>query len=342
MKPLPTNPDIAIVRFSALGDIVHTLPAYTALRHHYPKSRITWFVHPLGARLLACVDGIDAIEVVNLKDGSIAQRLSELNRQRRQQHPDLVLDFQGLIKSAVFARLLGGERLGFAKVDLREPMAALFYTRQATAFSGQHVIDRNLHLLSLLDIPHPTMPAYSLRIPTPDPHTPAGERLHALVQILKHPVLINLGGNWPTKQYPADFWVKLIKNLSPDIEPLLIWGAPREEELAREIGQLCGTPSAPALDFPELLWLISRSRLMISADSLALHLCDALTVPSIGIFGPTDPARNGSRHPASRSIRADVSCGFCYRRSCDKMWCTLRLNPQEAASAANEVIEGHG
>lgn len=331
---------IGIIRFSALGDIVHTLPAFSLLRHTWPDSRITWFVHPAGARLLEEAEGLDAIEVVVLKGASLQHRLRGLYRilKKYRNKLDLIIDFQGLIKSAVFSRLLGGPAIGFAKADLREHLAGLFYSKQATPFTGVHVIDRNLHLLSVLGIQPQGIPDYGLRVVPPEADCP----LTGLLPAERLPLaLINLGGSWPSKRYDADFWVTFLQHLSPTLHPLLIWGSPIEEQLAREITTRLPVSVSPFLTFSQLIWLISRASLLVSSDSLALQLADALKIPSLGLFGPTNPARNGSRLPQSRSIRADVTCGYCYKRTCDKMDCRQKLSPVQAARLANEVVEQH-
>ncbi len=336
---------IGIIRFSALGDIVHTLPAFSSLKSGYPDCRVTWFVHPPGARLLSLVRGLDEIEVVTLKGVPVRERLRQLRQTvRKYRHRlDLVIDFQGLIKSSLLAALLGGKRLGFAKADLREPWAARCYTDQAVPFGGGHVIERNLHLLRLLGIERPGRLDYALQVPAPDPDDPAGLAILQLVDSLVSPLcLINLGGTWPTKQLTVEFWTDLLRHLDRPIKPLLIWGSDKERELACAIADRLALPIAPYLDFPHLLWLIRRSRLVVSADSLALHLADAMGVQSVGLFGPTDPARNGSLLAGSRWLRADVPCGYCYKRDCDKMWCRHKLSPIRAANLVNEVLGQNG
>jgi lipopolysaccharide heptosyltransferase I len=340
------HPDrIGIVRFSALGDIVHTLPAFSRIRRAWPKSRITWFVHPPGARLLAEVDGIDAIEAVTLKGIPLSDRLRGLHRIVKQYrgHLDMVIDFQGLIKSAVFARLLGAPTLGFHRADLREPSAGIFYRHHASPFTGIHVIDRNLHLLTTLGLPLEGKLDYALKVTQPDPDLPQDAEVIRLSQSATGPlILINLGGSWPSKRYDAEFWISFLGQLPKRVTPLLIWGSPLEEKLAREITARLPVKMSPFLTFSQLLWLISQSILMVSSDTLALQLADALGIPSVGLFGPTNPARNGSRLPESRAIRADVSCDYCYKRVCDRMDCRQNLSPILAARLASEVIEKHG
>lgn len=333
---------IGIIRFSALGDIIHTLPAFTLLRRAFAESHITWFVHPPGARLLTMVRGLDAIEPVTLKGIPLARRLRQLHQTVKsfRHRLDLVIDFQGLIKSALFAALLGGRRLGFARSELRESLAGWWYTESATPFTGAHVIDRNIHLLSSLDIAAKPDDDYSLNITPPSGKAPDERFILDLVRESgKALCLINLGGNWSTKQYEVDFWTDLLESLHEGIKPVLIWGSPSEHQLAEAIASRKKVMVSPFLTFSNLTWLIANAGAVVSSDSLALHLADAVKVPSIGLFGPTNPARNGSRLKQSRTIRAEVPCPYCYQRECDKMWCRQKLSPMKAAALTNEVME---
>ncbi len=157
--------NIAIIRLSSLGDIVHTLPAFQLLRRHYAEARITWIVEAPGAALLENFSGIDDIVVFNLKSQrGLFQKIFFLIRfvRRWRRRFDLLIDFQGLVKSALLAFLLGGPRLGFCSQNAREPLAALFYSRRAGFFPEErHVIFKNIHLLSVLGIPG-TIPDYPL------------------------------------------------------------------------------------------------------------------------------------------------------------------------------------
>ena len=128
---------IAIIRLSSLGDIVHALPAFQALRTRFPDAHITWIAEPAGAALLGNFPGIDQVLVLDLKSRpGLAARVLCLIRFIRlwRGQFDLLFDFQGLIKSALLAFLLGGVRLGFGRGNTRETPAALFYSRRASRF----------------------------------------------------------------------------------------------------------------------------------------------------------------------------------------------------------------
>ncbi|MBN2345969.1 MAG: hypothetical protein JXO51_06230, partial [Candidatus Aminicenantes bacterium] len=191
---------IAIIRLSSLGDIVHALPVLPALRRNRPQCRVTWFAEPAGAELLGHFPGIDEIARVDVKGRrSLPAKIAYLVRfaWRWRGRFDLVLDFQGLLKSALIAFLLGGTRLGFGRGNLREPLAALLYSRRADPFPEErHVIRKNLHLLSLLGIEGAEV-EYPRRSWRPS---------EALAAFLKESglgeggwIVLNVGGGWPSK-----------------------------------------------------------------------------------------------------------------------------------------------
>jgi len=333
----PKLKTIAIIRLSSLGDIVHTLPAFQLLRRRFPAARISWFVEPGGARLLRNFSGIDDIVVVDLKGRSLAGRIGSLRELLRQHrgHFDLVLDFQGLIKSALLALLLGGERLGFRRGNLREPLAACCYHRTAPLFSEQQpVILKNIHLLSLLGIEGREV-AYPLRPLQPSRQlTKLWTRLGRAAKGL---VILNVGGGWPTKRLSATQWLDVIAALGGEYPLLILWGTPQERMVAERISRRSGVELAPELDFSDLIMLIRRAALLVSGDTLALHLADVVGTLSLGIFGPTAPERNGSLLAGSAHLQRIMACSFCYRRTCDTMDCLRKLSVTEIVAAIRSV-----
>ncbi|MCI0471245.1 MAG: hypothetical protein L0Y73_06290, partial [Candidatus Aminicenantes bacterium] len=143
---------IAILKLSSLGDIIHTLPAFSILRKSYPGAKISWIAAPAGAKLLENFPGIDEIIVVDLKSPSLVNKFREVKRiiSKYRGKFDLIIDFQGLLKSAVLAYLLKSYTVGFHKKNLREPLARFCYNKSASIFAeGRHVIWKNIHLAGM-------------------------------------------------------------------------------------------------------------------------------------------------------------------------------------------------
>ncbi|MCU0236395.1 MAG: lipopolysaccharide heptosyltransferase I [Acidobacteria bacterium] len=328
---------IAIVRLSSLGDIVHTLPAFQALRRAYPAARISWIAEPAGAALLKNFPGIDEVIPFELKSQrGLSGKLLYLLRFRRRWHRrfGLVLDFQGLIKSALLAFLLGGTRLGFGRCNAREPLAAAFYSRRAPVFPEErHVIHKNLHLLSLLGIAAPVV-EYPQRPWTPSPRLAAYLEREGLAGGW---TILNVGGGWPSKLLSAAQWLQVAAGLKSDHALVLLWGTEKEKATATEIARQSGARLAPFLEFGDLLAFIAGARLVISGDTLALHLADLTRTPAVGIFGPSSPERNGPLLPASRTVHRRLGCSFCYRRKCDTMDCLQGIVIEDIIQAARRI-----
>jgi len=344
---MPFNPEgktIAVVRLSAFGDILHTLPAVQLLSESFPDSRIHWISSSRGRELLRCFQTSLEIQTIDFRKKSLGRSLSELFRIRSENRGrfDLVADFQGLIKSALVARACGGRVLGFHGSNLRERPAACFYSLQAQPFPEHaHVVQKNIHLLSAMGVSaHGPVVFPPLKI---DGWT-APIRLFMKGHSLERKAfsLLNVGGGWPTKVLPFKTMAELVPIIQRDFPVLLLWGTVQERELARELSTVSGAIICPETDFKGLLSLVSGSRLVISGDTLALHAADAVGVPSVGFFGPTSPARNGSLLPGSRAVVTPDSCRFCYRRSCDTMRCMSEITPSSIAEAVAEVLNASG
>jgi heptosyltransferase-1 len=333
---------IAIIRLSSLGDIVHTLPAFQLLRKHFPETRITWIVEGPGATLLENFSGIDDILVFNLKSqkGLCAKIFFLINFVRRQRRRfDLLIDFQGLIKSALLAFFLGGSRLGFSARNAREPMAALFYSRRAVFFPEErHVIFKNIHLLSVLEI-NETMVEYPLK------KLSASPQLQQLMSGLNWPdkryIILNIGGGWPTKILSVTQWLEIADGLKPDYPLVLLWGNEQEKETAVAVARQSGVALTFFMNFSDLICFISEALLVISGDTLALHLADMAKTPAVGIFGPSSPQRNGPLFSQSRVICQKQQCSFCYRRKCDTMTCLKNIVIADIVAAARKIDESN-
>ena len=329
---------IAIIRLSSLGDIVHTLPAFQALRKEFPEARITWIAEPAGAALLGNFPGIDQALVFDLKSrpGLVARvmYLARFIRRWRGQF-DLLLDFQGLLKSALLAFLLGGLRLGFCRRNARESMAALFYSRRAPVFPEErHVIHKNLHLLSLVGI-------MTVLVEYPQNDWAPSARLAGILEKeglgREGWIVLNVGGGWPSKLLSEAQWLQIARGLEGSRPLVMLWGNEREKAEAEAVARQCSAHLAPFMEFDDLIFFIARARLVISSDTLALHLADMVRTPVVGVFGPTSPGRNGPLLPASSVVHRKLGCSFCYRRECDTMNCLRDIVIEDIIEAAKKI-----
>jgi heptosyltransferase-1 len=266
---------LLVIRLSAFGDVIHTIPAVVALRDALPQTEIAWAVEPPYAELVEIVARVKAIPV-SLKRWSMS-RIAAARRDVR--GFETAIDFQGLIKSALIARASGARgRYGFARDVIREKPAAWFVNRHAAIDRSKHVVEWNLELAR-------TFAPRIARVPEVD-FTPFAEDASGGLARFTNRIVLLPGAGKPGKQWPIDRFAELAKRVGRDA--LVVWG-PGEEGLARAIG----AEVAPATNFRELAFLLRHAKLVIGADTGPLHLGAALGTPLVGLYGPTDPARNG-------------------------------------------------
>ena len=263
---------LLVVRLSALGDVIHTIPAVVALREKYDE--IAWAVEQPYRELVEIVAKVKAIPV-SLKKWSFA---NVNNARKNVRGFDTAIDFQGLIKSALLARASGArERIGFATESIKEKPAAWFLTKKVAIDQSQHVVDWNLQLAGV------TMPEVDFA-----PFATGELDSHGAVVLLP-------GAGRPEKVWPVERFRLLAQRLGD--RALAVWG-PGEEERARAIG--CRI--APKTSLRELAQLLKTASVVVGGDTGPLHLADALGTKVVGLYGPTNPRRNGPYSQLHRCI----------------------------------------
>lgn len=282
----------------AMGDVVHTLPSAATLRHAFPAAEIDWLVEERWAPLLAGNPHVSAVLPINLR--ALGGALARL-RQLRARHYDLVLDFQGLLKSAVVARLAGPrEVLGFRMEALREKMAAAFYDRRVAA-EGAHVVERNLSLARAAGATEVIM-----EFPLPR-FAREEERMVAVVAPLGEFFALSPSAGWAAKRWPAESFARLILRAEKELGlRAAINCGPGEQALAARLAEMARDAGPLVVEggLGELVALARRARAFVAGDTGPLHVAAAAGTPVVAIFGPTDPARNGPYSPRARVLRA--------------------------------------
>jgi heptosyltransferase I len=266
---------LLVIRLSAFGDVIHTIPSVVALRDALPQVEIAWAVEPAYAELVEIVAGVPAIRV-SLKKWSLA-KIRDARRSVRGY--DDAIDFQGLIKSALIARVSGARRrFGFARDVIREKPAAWFVTRPVSIDRSHHVVEWNLALARALAPTIASVPAVDF--------SPFADDASGNLPAFANRIVVLPGAGRPEKLWPAERFADLARRLGNDV---LVACGPGEESIGRAIG----AELAPPTTFRELAFLLRSARLVIGGDTGPLHLAAALGVPVAGLYGPTDPARNG-------------------------------------------------
>lgn len=334
-----SHPRILIIKPSSLGDVVHALPVLAAARRTHPNAHIAWLINDQFAPLLENHPLLD--EVIRFRRrhyGRIwrspaafldfCRFVLELRRKRF----DLVLDLQGLIRSAGTAFLSGvPRRCGFA--DTRE-WSWLFYTQRVKcANRDAHAVDKNLELARATGL---------LTDPIEFPLVLRAEELalarRRIAEATNRPpqafIALLPGARWESKLWPSDYIARLIDLMCDAGLPLVVLlGAPDERERADRIAAACRSETVNLVgktSLRELAALIDLADCVVCHDSGPLHLAAALRKPTVALFGPTNPARTGPYSPLARVLTHPIECAPCYRRSCPygHQCCLRDLTPQ--------------
>jgi len=342
---------ILIIKPSAFGDVIHTLPLLKGIRDSFPQAHIAWLISPLWAEILLDNPYLDQI-IPFPKDSwnkmrRVAKTLREifsLISQIRQERFQLVIDVQGLLRSSLICLLSGAPyRVGFANAREFSP---LFYNLKVPVPDPDiHAVDRYLSLLTLFNRGAETIPIEFYLNVSPT----AEQRVESLLN--RHQVgrsrrifLINPGAKWPTKRWPTQYYARLIKAMRDRYEvDLILIGSREDLSLAEEIchyAQIKLPILAGETSLLELIALMRRSSLLITNDSGPMHLANALGLPVVAIFGPTNPRRTGPYWGEYLVVRRQLPCMPCYLKRCpDRHQCLLELEETEVLSAVNQMWE---
>ena len=297
---------IAIVKLSALGDIVHAMIVLQFIKKNNQSIDIDWIVEESYKNLLDSNPDINKVHVVNIKkakkEKSIYLFLSELKKLRNLGPYDLVIDMQGLIKSALIARLIPSPiTLGFDKSSIRESIASIFYNKTFNYGYDENIIERNLALAEFaLGIK-----IIKTQIENKYPFLYSNKKyLNSNFSKIKNNVLLVPGASHKTKCYPVSNLAELTTLL--DANFFIIWGSQKEKKMADKLKLVSPNVNVcEKLSIDLLISLISQMDLIIGPDTGPTHMGWALNIPSITLFGPTPGDRNSYITKVNQIIESD-------------------------------------
>ncbi|MCH9812536.1 MAG: lipopolysaccharide heptosyltransferase I [Epsilonproteobacteria bacterium] len=285
---------IAIVKLSALGDIIHTSFILQFIKSSIPESEIDWIVEKGFAQILDHHPDIDTVHTVNLKaiKSNPLHLISEIKqiRQYAMKQYDLVIDLQGLMKSAIVSTLLGKKVVGFDERSIREKIATLFYSDSYTIPYDLNTIDRYRLLVAKalnISLEKKDVEAKKVALFYQESDT---EFIKPYLSKTLPNVIFIIGANWPSRIYPKEKLITIANSLDANI--LIPFGNEEEKENALFIA--ANVPHAqilPKIDLNKLKALISQSNLVIGNDTGPTYIAWANNIPSITLFGPTPPTR---------------------------------------------------
>jgi lipopolysaccharide heptosyltransferase I len=289
------------------------------LRNRYPRARIDWLVDPRYADLLELVESIDQVVPVDprhLRKGRTRAPLLATLRGLRATKYDAAIDLQGLLKSALLARLVRARRtVGFPRAHLREPAARLLYTHAPDPGTATHVVDKNLALLEAVGVTD-----RHVRFPIHIPRTAAVQAVTDRLGTHGY-ALVNPGAAWPNKRWPADRFGAIAAAMRRDLglTSVVLWG-PGEEQLAAAVVAASegAAEAGPPTSIVDLVGLARSATLMISGDTGPLHIAGAVGTPIVALFGPTYPERNGPWSAEDVTLSRVGQCVCVYERQCKR------------------------
>jgi len=344
---------ILIVKLGSIGDIVHTLPSLAAIRRALPGAEISWIVERRAVEILRSnplLDRLIEIDTKALRRGLMSGETLRAPRQQlrllRASAFDLALDFQGLIKSAMIARLSRAPRtVGFAREALREPPSRFLLQETIGIPERLHVIRKNLTLVEgALGISVPAA-ADDFEFPIAIDGQHEAEAAAAIGADQPFAIL-NPGGGWPTKLWSAEKFGLLADELWNQFGlHSLVTSGPGEGELTERAlsTSRCGKARPVSVSLKGFCALAKRADIYVGGETGPTHLAIAMRTPVVGLLGPTEWWRNGSPYADDICVeRTDIDCREnCHRRSCSK-WICMDIDVERVVHAVSERLQRAG
>lgn len=339
--------NILIVKLSAIGDVIHTLPSLAALRRCYPQAHISWVVEEAASDLLADQPMLDRVLVSrrkrwlrDLREGrNRAAALREIRgflRTLRDRPYDLVIDFHGLFKSAVLVFLSGGKhRLGY---DSLQEGSGLVLNDKIPEDMGKHAVDRYLDLPRHLgcETSRPEFP-----IALQDMHFTRVTELLAAFEVDTSGgfVAVSPVAYWETKLWDEAKFAAVCDRIVTELGLAVVFTGESPEGPIERIRSLMQAPSASVAgntSLRELAALYRKASVLLTTDSGPMHLAAAVGTPVVALFGPTSPERTGPYGEGHTVIRRSMDCSPCFRKACESLGCMKMIGIDEVFEAVRD------
>ena len=318
---------ILVIKLSSLGDLFHALPAVHNLKIAL-NARIDWVTQNEYIELVKCFTPVD--RVIPFYRKAFFTRLLPFLRELRSCEYDYVIDLQGLLKSAIVARLARGrERIG---PSFPREGAWLFYSAVAgTRDKNRHAVDENLDIVRFLkrDVIKPEFPA-KFPVKKLSEESPR--------------IAILPASRWQTKTWPVERFAQVAKRLSVEKNAsIFLLGGPADREVCEKINSALGGKAvnlAGKTSLPEMGGILKEMDLLIANDSGPVHVAAAVGTPTLVVFGPTDPTRTGPYGDGHRIVKTDLLCQPCFLRLCqyDSVRCMEGVTAETIGASALDML----
>lgn len=331
---------VLLIKLSSMGDLIHTLPALTDAANAIPDIKFTWLVDSGFEEIAHWHPAVAMVIPVALRERNIKQMLAVLKRIRLQDY-DLIIDAQGLLKSAIFARLSRGKvRAGYAKDSCREPIASYFYNKKYKVSRELHAVDRTRHLF-----------AAALNYATPQDAADYGINWSELVSAkqaeVDRPYLVFLHGTtWDSKHWPEEYWLQLADIAAKNnYDVQVTWATEEQRQRALRLAAYStNVTMLPHLSINQFVNVLHGAHGAVAVDTGFAHLAAAMAKPTIAIYGSTSPQKSGAVGEKAVNLSSKFSCAPCLKRVCnlvqeDRKYppCYKELSPQVVWQNLSEI-----
>jgi len=334
---------VLVVKLSAFGDIIHSLPALDDLLQCPRVREVHWLVDERYGFVTEVFPRRVRVHTVALKGSHPVRSAWQTIRGLRRLRLDAIVDLQGLIKSAVLARACGSPVYGIDRSHLREKASGLLIRPVPFHPDERHVVQQYRRVATAVvgegayrDSP----------LPYEAPHIDLTETACVMDRGLtthlglkeKGYVVLHAAGGWETKQLPEATWLQVARTLPDGAIPVFSWGNETERALARSLAAGCDGLALPErLDMSALCELLMQAHAVVGADTGLLHLAAALGTPTVSFWGPSASWRSAPLGDTHWQIESNPDCGPCFQRTCDHFICMDAIRPEAIAQALHTL-----
>jgi len=338
---------ILLIKMSSMGDIFHTFPAITDLKMQHPDISIDWVVEDSFKEIVEWHPAINRVIPIHLRrwmkerNANSWQEFKIWRRQLRDEDYDLVIDAQGLLKSAIVSKMAKTKIIhGFDKKSAREAIASVFYQKKYFVNKDQHAVERTRQLFGQI-FNYAPAPALNFGIK------------QNFTQVQKDPkkLIFIIGTSWITKLWSTQHWQTLAAMaIEHGYQVEVIWGSAAEQLIADTIIAQCPQATRPQgrLSITTIAEKLVAAAAVIGLDTGFSHLAGALETPTISLYGATSPTKVGliGPHTCNLQIAQPLHCMPCHKRQCkwlepdskDTSPCMSGINPERVWTKLQQAL----
>jgi 3-deoxy-D-manno-octulosonic-acid transferase/heptosyltransferase-1 len=343
---------ILIVKLSAIGDVVHTLPLLEVLRNNYPHARIDWVVEEDASQIIAGHQEIDHLFISPRKSWqrrffksgekrAVIKELRAFIQELRACEYDLIIDLHGLFKSGLLTGLARGKRkIGFS---FGTEGSSLFLTEEPHSVEmEQHALDRYMETVDILRCQRDT---WRGDIPLSRTDRESVDHLIREKGLEKETLLaINPMAKWETKLWENENFAKLADRLQRELCCKVIFtGSEADRTTLDDITQQMNERPlnlAGQINLKELAYLYTKCHLLVTTDTGPMHIAAAMKCPVVALFGPTAPLRTGPYGEGHTVLREPMACSPCFKKTCPHRNCMTGITVERVFDAVKKTLGG--